>query len=288
MIARRFVAIIALALLGIGLGVRPAQARTHWIDHGGTYLGNVVVQSGQVVEGDVNVIGGNATIAGTVDGDVNVVGGNVIERPGAVITGQINTIGGDVIRNVAPWFPQAAPTEVTRSNGPVLWNLAWAVVILLTFLIFPVRTRIALDRIERHPALCAGAGLIGFVAVIPLALFLAVTLFLIPLIAVEAVALVVGLFLGTAALSLLVGRRLYEMLSPQKTPTPLGALVLGLALLTAAQMVPLVGHLVTALIWLVGLGAAILAFIGEERFAGIPVAAAPTGASISGPPMPSA
>ena len=48
---------------------------------------------------------------------------------------------------------------------------------------------------------------------------------------------------GTAALALLIGRRFYELLSPNATPTPLVALVLGLTLLTAAQLVPVVGVL---------------------------------------------
>jgi hypothetical protein len=70
--------------------------------------------------------------------------------------------------------------------------------------------------------------------------------------------------IGTAALSLLVGRRLYELLNPSQTPSPLAALLIGLALLTAAELVPIVGALVTILVAVIGLGAAILTLVREE------------------------
>ncbi|HTA38151.1 MAG TPA: hypothetical protein VK760_03705, partial [Candidatus Acidoferrales bacterium] len=139
--------------------------------------------------------------------------------------------------------------------------------------------------LERHPGLCAGVGLLGWVAVIPIAGLLFVSILLIPLIPVEFVAIVVAVFIGKAALSLMVGRRLMEMISATQTATPLAALVAGLVLLTAAELVPFVGALVTLLIGLVGLGATILAFVNETSFAGPAVLAAPPRTPIGGPPM---
>jgi hypothetical protein len=82
----------------------------------------------------------------------------------------------------------------------------------------------------------------------------------------------------------MVGRRLMEMISASQTATPLAALVAGLVLLTAAELVPFLGALVTLLIGLVGMGATILAFVNEASFAG-PVLAAPPRTPIGGPPM---
>jgi hypothetical protein len=58
-----------------------------------------------------------------------------------------------------------------------------------------------------------------------------------------------------------------------------------LVLVTAAELVPLVGVLVTALIWMVGLGAAILAFVNERGFGQIPGQPGPVTSPIAGPPM---
>jgi hypothetical protein len=88
----------------------------------------------------------------------------------------------------------------------------------------------------------------------------------IPLVALEIAALLAGLWIGQAAVSLLIGRRLFELLIPKTTPSPLAALVLGLVVITAAEMVPIVGWAVTATVLVVGLGATILGFVGEGVF----------------------
>jgi hypothetical protein len=256
----------------------PAAANTRIVDHGGVYFGDVFVEPDQVVNGDLTVMFGNATIEGEVDGDLNVVGGTIYERPGATITGQVNEFGGQGVQAIAPWAPAAHD-----------WRISFAifadVVVLLVFLIFPARVRIALERLERHPGLCGAVGLGGFVALIPLAVVFFVTVLLIPLIFVEPVILIAGVFMGKAALSMLVGRRLSEMLQPNVTASPVVALILGLILVTAAELVPLVGPLVTALVWMVGLGAAILAFFNERSLGPIPAPGAPVGSPIAGPPM---
>ena len=109
-----------------------------------------------------------------------------------------------------------------------------------------------MDRLERHPGLSVAAGLIGCVAVIPLAVLLAITILLIPLILLEMVFVLASVFLGTAALALLIGRRLCELVSPSTTPSPLVALLCGVALITAAELVPVVGALVLILVGLIG------------------------------------
>ncbi len=255
-----------------------AQARVETIEHGGTYIGEgVFVAQGQVVDGDVTVIGGDATIEGTVNGDVTVIGGTLDPRPGSLITGKPYVVGPPVALSV-PWGYGLG------ESARISYQLFSAVLVLIFFLIFPVRTRMALDRLERHPGLSAAIGLVGWVAVIPLALVLLVTIVLIPLIALEAAAVLAAVFIGKAALSLLIGRRFYEMLGPASTPAPLIALVLGLALITAAELVPIAGHLVSLLILLFGLGATILAFVREDHFAGGPPLT-PSRPPISGPPM---
>ncbi|MBV8118124.1 MAG: hypothetical protein JOZ01_09105 [Candidatus Eremiobacteraeota bacterium] len=260
-----------------------AQAAARSIYHGGSYFGSVVVEEGQVVEGDINVVGGDVTVAGTVDGDVNVVGGNIYLRGDGKINGQEHAIGGEVAQSVVPWAASSDDVQTYMPDHRMWWRIAWDVVVLVFFLIFPLRTRMAVGRLEQHPALATGVGLLGWVAVVPLLILLAVTVVLIPLIFVEFVLLTAAVFIGTAALALLIGRRFYELLSPNATPTPLIALVLGLTLLTAAQLVPVVGVLVSLLTALVGLGAVLLTFVPEAT---PPVGGVGPRPTIGGPPMP--
>jgi hypothetical protein len=139
---------------------------------------------------------------------------------------------------------------------------------------------LALDRVERHPGLAALVGAVALVAMLPVAIVLLVSIVGIPLIALEIAALFVGIWLGTGAIALLVGRRLAELVLPHSTPSPLLALVLGLVVVSAAETVPFFGWAVTALVWLVGLGASILAFVRATSIEGL------RRATIGGPPMP--
>jgi hypothetical protein len=280
---------LSLALCGLLVAIvastTSARADTQSVYHGGQYFGHVVVERGQVVDGDLNVFMGDADIEGTVNGDVNVVGGSINVHPGGFVSGEEHVVGGEVTQSIVPWAPSQWYDD--RTYGPdhrLSWRIAWDVVVLVCFLIFPLRTRMAVDRLEHHPGLATAAGLFGWVAIVPLAILLAVTVILIPLILVEAVLLTAGVFVGTAALALLIGRRFYELLQPHSTPTPLVALILGLALVTAAQLVPVVGVVVTLLVWLVGLGASILTFIPATPSGG--TGAPPSRPGISGPPMP--
>jgi hypothetical protein len=253
----------------------PASAETQAIYHGGTYFGSVVVEPGQVVDGDLTVIFGDATNAGLVEGDVTVIGGNYDPRPGGVVAGRVTQVGGALTQSVVPWAPTDAAYNPFVPDQRLLWRLSWNLLALLVFLIFPLRTRMVLDRLEGHPGLCVVAGLLGCVAVIPLAVLLAITILLIPLILLEFVFVLASVFLGTAALALLIGRRLCELLSPSTTPSPLVALLVGIALITAAELVPVVGTLVLILVGLIGLGATVLSFAGDafpRELSGPPVA----------------
>src|SRR5579862_699868 len=197
----RALAISAFALLAFAFACAPASAEVQSVDHGGNYVGSVIVEPGQVVHGDLNVMGGDATIEGEVDGDVNVVGGNIYQRPGSVITGETNSLGGDVADMVVPWSDQHRYRNPFDYDGKLVWKIVWDVVAVFFFLVFPLRTRMALTRLEQHPGVCAIAGVLGWIAVIPLAIVLVCTILLIPFVAVEFVAVVAAVFLGKAALA---------------------------------------------------------------------------------------
>ena len=270
-----FVALIATA--------GAASARTRTIVHGGTYWGqDVLVERDQVIDGDVTVFFGDAIIEGRVNGDVNDVGGTIDQRPGSTITGVIHSMGGDAVSAVAPWAGNGSASSLMAQNARILTRLAYSVIILLVFLIFPVRVRVALDRLEHHPGLSAAVGVLAIVAVVPVMILLIISVIGIPLIPVEFVAVLAGMLIGQASLGLLVGRRLFELISPRTTPAPLAALLLGLVMISLAEIIPGVGIFVTMLVVLVGLGAAALALVRDTGFG-----AQPSGgrAPISGPPM---
>ena len=281
MIARlRPLLVLVLAVLAFA-AMRPHAAGAHISVHGKTvFFHNVTIGSDEVVDGDLTVVFGDAHVTGHVRGDVNTIFGKCVIDEGAEIDGEANCVTGDAARAIAPWFLNSAAFDAFADQDKhLLTKFGMSAIVLLVFLLFPVRMRLALDRVERHPGIAALAGIVAVIALLPVAVMLAVTIVGIPLILLEVAAVFVGIWLGTGAIALLVGRRLTELVLPSTTPSPLWALILGLVVVSAAETVPYVGWAVTALVWLVGLGASILAFLGAA-----PIAA--MRARIGGPPMP--
>jgi hypothetical protein len=260
------VAALLVALLGTASA---ASAKTY--SHGHTvWFHDTEIGDGDEVRGDLNVIFGNASCSdgGTIDGNVNVYFGSFDQLDGCDVGGTVNYIfDSSSLGMFSPWTPgNGATSEMLWENKRLIGQFAWSVVIVFAFLLFPLRVRTALDRVEKHPMLSAAAGTLAFVAVLPIAVLLALSIVGIPLIVLEFAALFAGLWIGQAAVSLLIGRRLYEIARPHTTPSPLGALIVGLVVVSAAEILPVVGWAVTALVWLVGLGAAVLAFWRDMHF----------------------
>ncbi len=244
-----------------------ASARTY--DHGKTvWFSDTRIAAGDEVRGNLDIVFGNVTCedGATIDGNVRTFFGQFDQRDGCDVGGTVSdAFGSGAVDSAVPWLANSNDAYVSQNRG-FLKKLAWDVVVVFAFLLFPLRVRIALERVEQHPGTSAAAGAVAVVAAIPVAILLVISILGIPLVPLEIAGLFAALWIGHAAVALLIGRRFYELLRPHTTPSPLGALVLGLVVTTAAQTLPVVGWAVTALVVLVGLGAAILAFVRETAF----------------------
>jgi hypothetical protein len=228
---------------------------------------SVYVAPNQVIDGDLNVMFGDAEVAGIVKGDCTTIIGRCTVTGNGQVLGNINSFANDGLRTFVPWAlgKEYGISAFAEQDHRLMVKLAASAVVVLMFLLFPLRMRVALDRVEKHPALSAATGAVAVVAIIPIALLLIVSIIGIPLVALEIAALFAAVWIGTGAVSLVVGRRLAELVMPASTPSPLFALILGLVVVSSAEILPLVGWAVTALVWLVGLGSAILSFIRSTR-----------------------
>ncbi len=255
---------VLFVIAGVALA-SPAQARGR--DGGETQIfTDVYVAPDQTIDGDVNVVFGDAKIAGTVRGDCNTVFGQCTLVDGGRVEGQINGVTGDGMKTFLPWAVGGYGLgALAEQDHRLFTKLLSSAVVVLVFLLFPLRMRIALDRVERHPAMSAAAGAVAAILIVPIAILLIVSIIGIPLVVLEIAGLIAGVWIGTGAVALLVGRRLCELIMPASTPSPLVALVLGLVVVSAAEIVPLLGWAVTALVWLVGLGSAILSFVRSTQ-----------------------
>jgi hypothetical protein len=231
---------------------------------------DVTIGQDQNIRGDLDIVFASVTCedGATIEGNVHVYGGNFDQREGCTVGGQVkDEFGSDsALSAFATPYGGMTTDDLMHQNKAVLEKLAWDVVIVFAFLLFPMRVRVALDRVELHPGLSFAAGTLAVVGAIPVAILLLISVIGLPLIPLEIAAIFAGLWIGNAAVALLIGRRLYELLRPRATPSPLGALALGLVVITAAETLPFVGWAVCLLTVLVGLGAAMLAFMRETSF----------------------
>ena len=259
--------VVAIATLAACLVAAPDVASAKTYAHGKTaWFRSVTIGDGDVVRGNLDVVFGDARCenGAVIEGDVRTYFGSFDQEDGCTVDGHVVSAFDGNAFPIAP--PDATDNAFARDRG-FLKKLAWDVVAVFAFLLFPLRVRIALDRVEKHPGLSAAGGTVLLVAALPIAILLIVTVIGIPLVPLEAAALLAGLWIGNAAVALLIGRRLHELIRPHATPTPLAALVLGLVAITAAETLPVVGWAVTALVALVGLGATALGFVRETAFA---------------------
>jgi hypothetical protein len=121
---------------------------------------------------------------------------------------------------------------------------------------------------------------------------MAITLILIPLALAAAFLLVLAWLFGVVALGHVVGERLSQAMNRSWEPVltaGFGAFVVGIVLGTSSQ-IPCVGWLASALIGLVGLGAATMTLFGtrEQYRVTAPVAARRSGSEGGGPLPPAA
>jgi hypothetical protein len=264
-----------LAALVALMGATLASASARTFHHGKTvWFSDLTIGQGDVVKGDLDIVFGNVTCedGGEVDGNVRTFFSSFDEKDGCNVEGKVSDVfnsdaaDGDGALSFLPALAPPSADDFLTQNRRVLKKFAWDVVVVFAFLLFPLRVRVALDRVEKHPGLSFAAGAVAVVALVPIGVLLLLSIIGIPLIPLEIAALFACLWIGNAAVALLVGRRLYELLRPHTTPSPLGALVLGLIVVTAAETLPVVGWAVTSLVALVGLGAALLAFVRETSF----------------------
>jgi hypothetical protein len=277
----RAFAALALAFVLVGFAASAASAKTY--SHGRTVWFHDTEIDGDDVEGDLNVLFAKASCSDAqISGNVNVYFGSFDQLDNCQIDGTVNYLfDSSSLGMFAPWVtPGGLTGDVFGENRRLFEQLAWDVVVVFAFLLFPLRVRVAMDRVERFPVISATTGTLALVAVMPVAILLLLSIVGIPLIVLEIAALFAGVWVGQAAVALLIGRRLYELARPHATPSPLTALLLGLVLISAAEILPVVGWAVMALVWLVGLGAAILACWRDIPFSH-PLSPAPG----SGPPM---
>lgn len=256
-------------------------------------LGVASVQPDATVNGDIVLVGGTVDIAGRVDGSLIGVAGLINLEETAYISEDLVSVGaevekaagarvdGDLIENLDAPLSLNFPGGVNLPRfsftfDPIVHIISfwfrvfmWAAVAVLLVLFAPKYVDRTAEVILEQPVISGGIGLLT-VVIAPFALVvMVVTLILIPVSIISAIALALLWGFGLISIGVLVGRRIEETLKQDWAPVVsagIGTFVL-IAVLNGLQaLVPCVGWVFPAIAGVVGLGAVLLTRLGTQPY----------------------
>ncbi len=271
-----------LLLVGLVLGVRSlAEAERRTIVK---FWSDIVVEEGMLIR-DAVAIGGNVTVDGIVEHDAVAVAGSVILGSKAVVGRNVVSVGGAiekaegaVVRGDLTEVNIPGMSSVLRSVSWPSWEeLRWAfgIISLVAFVgflalalvivaVFPKPVGLISAAVEDSPLRVALWGLLGVLLIVPLAIFLAVSVVGIVLIPLEMFTVVCALLVGYIAVAQLIGKKIITALKRSDRPM-LWEAFWGLIILWVIGWVPILGWLVKAVVALLGLGGVIAVLLSARK-----------------------
>lgn len=242
--------------------------------------GNVLVEEGTEVK-DAVAVGGSITVNGKVKKSAVAVGGSVTLGPNAVIGDDVVAIGGEVVQAQG----SIIHGDVVELNIPGVsaimpfffedtslgWFWAFKIVSLLGFLalallvvaVIPRPFSLISSTVQQYTLKTILLGTLGLLVLVPLAVFLAITIIGLPLVALEVFVVGIAFLVGYIAIAQLIGDKIAVLLK-RPALNALWVTLLGLLILWLVGWVPFVGSLVKAVAIFLGFGG-VLATIFTSR-----------------------
>ncbi|HKT80693.1 MAG TPA: RDD family protein [Vicinamibacterales bacterium] len=254
-------------------------------------MGNAQIDG--YVDGDVVVVMGSASVGSTatIGGSLVVIGGMTTIRDGAKVNRDMVSIGGGLdapasfrpggeyvvlgsnilggrIDALLPWF-----TRGLLWGRPIVPSLPWVWgIVALFFLLYlsinlvfhqPVRT--CADTIAARPLTTLLVGLLVLLLTGPVSVLLAISVIGLAIVPVVICAVIVAAVIGKVSVIRWLGMRVAGEDSPPTQLESTRSFGIGFAILCVPYMVPILGFVTFAVVGILGLGAASLAFIAGYR-----------------------
>jgi len=241
---------------------------------------DVVVAENQTVE-KVVAIGGNVTVSGVVHDEVVAIGGNIFLGPTAKVGKEVVCIGGFIHKEPGA---QIGDDEVelnipglssligfSTTTNWVGWALAFKILAFIGFLalalvivaVIPKPFGLISNNVQQNTLKSILLGILGLVVLIPLAVFFAITIIGLPLVALEVFLVGIAFLVGYIAIAQLIGDKIAALLK-RPALNALWVTLLGLLTLYLIGWVPFLGSLVKAAVIVLGFGG-VLATLFKPR-----------------------
>jgi hypothetical protein len=246
------------------------------------FQGDITVQQGQVVQGDVVCVGGSIELepGSVVQGDAVAVGGSITVSQGALVMGQAVAVlgsveverGGQVIGEhvqvgMGKLFPGSRHRGRLLGLGPfglfptiALFALMFLIG-LAVLRMWPERVRNVGFAMFENPVRSFTVGFLCWLLLLPLLVLLAISIVGIPLIPLLPVIIFLSIVMGLSSFALRIGEALPA--GPGQRFVPPAALGMGMVVLLLVAFVPWLGISILALLQFFALGASVSSRFGR-------------------------
>jgi hypothetical protein len=232
--------------------------------------GDVVVEEGTEVK-DAVAVGGSVNVNGKVRNSAVAVGGSVILGPNAVIGKDVVSIGGaikqalgskihgDVVELNIPGVSAIMPFFFKDTSSSWFWTfkfttlLGFLALAVLMVAVLPKPFNLISTNVQQNLGKIILWGILGLVVLIPLALFLVISVVGIPLIALEVFLVGIAFLLGYIAIAQLIGDKIAALMK-RPALSVIWLTVMGLLALWLIGWVPFLGSFVKAVVAVLGFG----------------------------------
>ena len=232
--------------------------------------GDVVVDQGTEVK-DAVAVGGSVTVNGKVRDSAVAVGGAVILGPNAVIGKDVVSIGGavkqaqgsvihgDIVEMNIPGISALIPFFFEDTSSSWFWTfkivslLGFLALAVLVVALVPKPFNLITDNVQQNLGKIILWGILGLVVLIPLTVFLTISVIGIPLIALEVVLAGIAFLVGYIAIAQIIGDKIAALMK-RPALNVIWLTVMGLLALWLIGWVPFLGSLVKAMAVLLGFG----------------------------------
>lgn len=234
------------------------------------------------VHGDVQVYRGSALVSDVIDGDLLVFGDGVTFSGNGRVTGDVILAGGDAHNAdgrigghlYTPATVQGAARLVTRTAVIVSLLFVWIIAAIALTLMSGREIRLSSVEIRTSPLYCFALGLIATTSFVLTAIvfsYLVPYLVGIPLLFALAIFAVLTKIYGTIAVfhaigTLVAGSRTREQLAQRRwLRGDLAMVVIGVLILGAIRLIPVVGTIVWGCASIFGVGVALATKFGRRE-----------------------
>jgi hypothetical protein len=281
---RRLVVLIAIiaALVVTAMLAAPPGATKARPSRSGEYVFGRDAVIDHPVHGDVSIYGGSATIRDVVDGDLLVFGDTLTFEGNGRVDGDLifsgkrlkNTEGRVGGRLYSPGTVEGAAAMITHTAVVVSLLFVWLIAAIIVTLMSGREIRMSSVEIRTSPLHCFALGLVALTSLVLTAIvfaYLVPYLIGIPLLAALGVFAILTKIYGTIAVfhavgTLVAGSRTRDQLTRRRwLRGDLAMVVIGVAVLGALRLIPVVGTLIWACGSVFGIGVALATKFGRRE-----------------------